>query len=910
MSWQKCAGSMNRMLFATVSGAYVDANVLDDVPIAVSCNGLIAAATRDGKLSVSSEAPVPLINQLDGLELSSHSKLDGNCGVNSTTLSNVEEIYQEITSNWMDRDTLMKRRCTIGYGLNASKNSEILNDELDALRMIEMSVLNVRNKVSAEYTKGKVSDATTEDIRKKINAVVKECFEVLYLAKIEVIEIYRVWSWIARIEDSPDNNNIHMFNNAASLCIPLNRGGVWQLLTNMDPETGGVTTGILSNIPVGGKLPFTSECFVSAALGIPVYRSPERDMGVDLCGWIPKYFESLSKACDEKRKDVGCFAGQSSKNKSSHNISGVVSDRDEISNASIDTKSLDGVSTTSTSASDLMREISEEVENADSFERAAALAIFHGDIEVSVEILQKHIDFYVELKSAQEVTNEIGSSNECDDEAASSNEKKEMGTSPGSLDEYYGNDITNEYIQLLSLVAMCFAGYKSCTRGGSVGKNSKNTANSTWVVMCSRVLKQLCSHHNRSESIYLSAVCQFLLHTVAPDADIIARPSSLERYSNPNPLPSSLERFSIILEDTDLFIEDRIGFALVYLDDSQLAEYLQFVGKISISGMCVTGFTEDAISLLQTHIDNTQDIQTAGLLVGRYLSECKPNEFPGSPLVKPGAEAKSTTPASLAATNAVYDTREKYWFHEYRLLLNKWQFFIQRAVIDVEFAKKQRYYKQNATASVAPAAEAIVKQQAMPGRGGRGGRGPQKTVIPPRTMYCIPTLTSTPHVYLRCHYCSSSLPVDPLHKHVQADWLRRQRPMIECCPNCKKTLPRCYICRLRVGLLNPQLEFTRLQQAMRNKNMNSNHSGSNGNGSHAGNASAPPAHHNSIAIQNHSSSSNHNTLPDDSVLPMGKWLYFCQKCKHGGHASCIDQWFQSFGQYQCGVNGCSCFCQQ
>jgi hypothetical protein len=52
-----------------------------------------------------------------------------------------------------------------------------------------------------------------------------------------------------------------------------------------------------------------------------------------------------------------------------------------------------------------------------------------------------------------------------------------------------------------------------------------------------------------------------------------------------------------------------------------------------------------------------------------------------------------------------------------------------------------------------------------------------------------------------------------------------------------------------------------------------------------------------------------------NVLSFGQWFFFCQHCKHGGHAACIDDWFEGEdhnrerGREVCGVNGCSCHCR-
>jgi hypothetical protein len=72
---------------------------------------------------------------------------------------------------------------------------------------------------------------------------------------------------------------------------------------------------------------------------------------------------------------------------------------------------------------------------------------------------------------------------------------------------------------------------------------------------------------------------------------------------------------------------------------------------------------------------------------------------------------------------------------------------------------------------------------------------------------------------------------------------------------------------------------------------------------------------------------------DHNVVSFGKWFFFCQHCRHGGHANCVDQWFGGTGNVAaerkpvlcsvigakeeadvpvkrmvCGVNGCDCRC--
>jgi hypothetical protein len=64
---------------------------------------------------------------------------------------------------------------------------------------------------------------------------------------------------------------------------------------------------------------------------------------------------------------------------------------------------------------------------------------------------------------------------------------------------------------------------------------------------------------------------------------------------------------------------------------------------------------------------------------------------------------------------------------------------------------------------------------------------------------------------------------------------------------------------------------------------------------------------------------------EHNVVTFGKWFFFCQHCRHGGHANCIDMWFGGSGDVfspclpvgkegsrpsrsVCGVNGCDCNC--
>lgn len=131
-------------------------------------------------------------------------------------------------------------------------------------------------------------------------------------------------------------------------------------------------------------------------------------------------------------------------------------------------------------------------------------------------------------------------------------------------------------------------------------------------------------------------------------------------------------------------VRDRIGFACNFLSDSHLTEYIeqlnrQLTREGNLDGMLLTGNTSssmkpnlgklsisihfqglsgDGLSLLQSHVDKTGDIQTVSLL-------------------------------SLHASNheVSKDPRMQQWVNSYRSLLDSWRLWTQRAKFDVQFYK-------------------------------------------------------------------------------------------------------------------------------------------------------------------------------------------------------------------------------
>mmetsp|Transcript_10162 Transcript_10162/g.22004 ORF Transcript_10162/g.22004 Transcript_10162/m.22004 type:complete len:227 (-) Transcript_10162:448-1128(-) len=209
------------------------------------------------------------------------------------------------------------------------------------------------------------------------------------------------------------------------------------------------------------------------------------------------------------------------------------------------------------------------------------------------------------------------------------------------------------------------------------------------------------------------------------------------------------------------------------------------------------------------------------------------------------------------------------WLENYRLLLNGLQMWNSRAAFDVGRFEHLRRLKQggNPGPSTIGRQFAIAKKQQQ-----------QKDKSQMNNNY-------PPQLWARCNYCNASLPLSKLRRQegIANSWLSRQKPVLTCCPQCKKPLPRCSICLLSLGCLNPYMELQRERNQYPRSGMNMLGSGGGGN------------------IQ------GMEDLSGLASLPFATWFSWCMRCKHGGHAHHLCAWFEKHDT--CAVSGCDCQCQ-
>lgn len=129
-----------------------------------------------------------------------------------------------------------------------------------------------------------------------------------------------------------------------------------------------------------------------------------------------------------------------------------------------------------------------------------------------------------------------------------------------------------------------------------------------------------------------------------------------------NFLCNSSNSFSDILSNTNLRLLDRVAFACSFLPDNDLIRFIEeettkVIYTGNIEGIPLTGLSVDGVSLFQNYIDATTDIQTACLAMSRVV----PSRF--------------------------RDATVTQWVQLYKQLLDSWQLWHQRALLDISMSE-------------------------------------------------------------------------------------------------------------------------------------------------------------------------------------------------------------------------------
>jgi hypothetical protein len=277
--------------------------------------------------------------------------------------------------------------------------------------------------------------------------------------------------------------------------------------------------------------------------------------------------------------------------------------------------------------------------------------------------------------------------------------------------------------------------------------------------------------------------------------------------------------YADVLEMDGLSLEDKTAFASRFLPPAQLESFLRTTCGLqfeqgNLEGLLLLGLTPDGSSLLQSYLDKSADLQTVALL------SCRVRDAAG-----PGTSV-------FAA-----------WVEDYRDLLDAWQLWESRALLDVGAAQLRRgtSTERSALAASGPDGVEELGDHICPG------------------------------LFVRCNFCNGPLPLARLCRQrglQNKSWLQNQKPVLSCCPSCRNSLPRCYVCQLSLSSINPSSEVRARLSA--------------------------------------DGGLGRVNLERLTTLQFGNWFSWCVQCKHGGHADHIAQWFTKHST--CGVSGCECQC--
>ena len=345
-----------------------------------------------------------------------------------------------------------------------------------------------------------------------------------------------------------------------------------------------------------------------------------------------------------------------------------------------------------------------------------------------------------------------------------------------------GSDSDRDRAERLGLVAMCVAGFAVSSPGD--GTSAPGTAAPAWMGACDDLLSRLSSSPSpdgggKTGSPYLAAALSFL-RGVGSGA------------------PGGGGHASVV-DGAGLRLSDRVAFASRFLPRPALQSALdsmlrRCVSEGNLEGIAITGLDRRGIGLIQAHVDKTSDVQTAAFLVARAA-------LPGDR--EWAAERRSAGE----------------WTESYRQFLNGMRMWGTRAAFDVARQDGLRRIRaQQQQGGSGPGSLLGAAPQKFQGGQTRAGRQGASRYQQPSSSPSAAAATAAgqgagvpPNLWARCNYCNASLPLSRLMRQegIANSWLSRQKPVLSCCPQCKKPLPRCAVCLLSMGCLNPYIELQR-----------------------------------------------------------------------------------------------------
>jgi len=576
----------------------------------------------------------------------------------------------------------------------------------------------------------------------------------------------------------------------------------------------------------------------------------------------------------------------------------------------------------------------------DKYERAAALAVWHGDLRLATAVLraaavnaESQIDaLYAARLAARDTPRGVAAAPVMGSAAPGESLAWQRLLETATADpELFRRAIqqAQERRELMQLTAMAVAGFPGvgpdaaaalragvCVAAWPEARDDATTAQ-LWAETCDGLRARMRDRHP-----YLRSLCAFLASCARPV------PSRAQGAAASSAVPSWwASPFLPILREAGLRFQDRAAFAARFLPAAQQRAYVVAlhrgaVASGNILGLVLTGFGSAGCRVIQAYVDRTGDIHTGALLACFFQ------------------------PHRVSANAA---RRAMLWIQALRDLLNRWRMWRERAAFDVQRAKMSRAFAAHApsprtAAADRPSTPADLRKDAailgdlepagtqkptvyaeavktarvfssVRGRHSRRGasaagrtrpgaplgtRTPAEPVSASAAMSTAERLlgavvTQQPAVYAYCSFCNTALALPYLvsQSGTTLHWIRNQRHRMMCCAKCKGMLPRCSLCLLSMGSINP---YKQMQSQLEARQPTRDKDGKR------------PAAMAAAAAVDPLSAADPADRPDEkNATKFGDWWTWCQSCRHGGHASHLAAWFKSHDV--CPVAGCRCRCR-
>ena len=669
----------------------------------------------------------------------------------------------------------------------------------------------------------------------------------------ESYQLLRVWEWMERIQglcreskplEGEDSSHHSLNNNNNNIDTTQQPEPVWSARGLVDAGTfrlllasssAGSSMGRSSSSQAPPPPPDAQSSLETKwcqAFHCTLYESPGRRLAWKALGWTP---------------------WQQDRNKQQGNDS----PNNNNNNSNVETKSVTWQ------------------QDVQEWERAALLALWYGQWESAYTLVQRGVD-------AQQIQHTLNHDN-----------------------EHY-----------LFLNDVCNLVQRFCTTPIGLDPNDQST--------CTRLLNQLETTTQSLSNSYSRAYLSALLHFVQP-------------------LPDFSTKCAQVLSNSKLSLVDRAAFACRFLPWEELKAYLQDCMKDceargNLEGIVLTGLDRYGFAIVQSMVDQTSDVQTASLISTRagalpvswtherrlqrewvdsyrrllnswQLWQCRasfdvdratllkrqPRQQPVAPAVSNNNKARPlhamTTSTTTTSPNKTHVLGGGPSVTSSRIKLQ--QPPPSRNHPGIRTQKQQQL--QPAVSSPSAAGHPLLQ-----GGGRMTRRTPPPATITRKSTTKPPSSSSiedasggsTSSLLLqldpRCNFCSKPLLLRQTKDGSTIEKLSKMKQILSCCPNCRKPLPKCAVCMLPMGIVNPYMDLIRRMSSSSSSSLLLN----------------SPSSHDTKDMT--ATADSTTTMPN--AVPIAEWFTWCRRCKHGGHAHHMASWFATHST--CPVSGCDCPCHR